>query len=177
MPGIGATCDVLLFTGAFDFNDEFLHQGFKLSLLPAHDKFKAASDSSLLLRAAGIATAVGPTALIRNPLAADLPLEFDITLCTESGGTAVAAVLPQYQTTRAAREDGTIWSKKNNWSEVTEPPKALFVTGRGARSWAHVSHLRKMLLPTMRTPPGAGAGAAANFATSPVYLWTAGEGA
>jgi len=83
--------------------------------------------------------------------------------------------LPQYQTTRAAREDGTIWSKKNNWSEVREPPNALFVTGRGARSWAHVSHLRKMLLPTMRTPPGAGAGAAANFATSPVYWWRAGE--
>ena len=44
------------------------------------------------------------------------------------GFEIVAAAIPDDE---GSPEDGTIWLKKNNWSEVTEPPKALFVTGRG----------------------------------------------
>ena len=86
------------------------------------------------------------------------------------------SLLPQYQTTRPAREEGTTRSKNVSWFPVREPPKARLVTGIGARSAAKVVHLRKILLPTRRTPPGAGAGAKANLATASSYLFFAGAG-
>ena len=71
-------------------------------------RYHLPADCALLLTAAVIATAVGPTALVRDVLGDDLPLSFDLTLCTAADGIA-AAVTGAFQILRQGVRDKLRW--------------------------------------------------------------------
>ena len=72
-------------------------------------RYHLPAEGALLLTAAVIATAVGPTALVRDVLGDDLPLSLDLTLCTTADSIVAPAVTGAFQILRQGVHDKLRW--------------------------------------------------------------------